>query len=766
MRILLFILLAIISVRLSAQEVKGRIIDDKSEKALTSANILVRESGEVITSDATGSFTIVISTNLTLIVSYVGYESQEITLTPGSELLVIRMVPDVLLEEVIIKAIRATDLQPVAAKTAGIDAINSIHFGQDPVFSMERLSPSITAYSESGTGFANYSLMRLRGIDQSRINITLDGAPLNDMIDQGVFFSNFTDLSNSIESIQVQRGVGTSTNGTASYAGSVSFESLRLNQPEPWGEIGLTAGSFDSYRGSFEGGTGLMDNKMSFYGRYSKTLSNGFKDHSGTDSDSFFFSGGYYGEKDIIKITAFHGRTRNELAYLPVFIGDIETDPRTNYLDPGDEDDFSQQFVQVKHSHEFPGQVSLNSAVYYGAAGGDFPFGFLDTNGDLVQINYPLENDHFGFFSSFNKETSGGDLSAGIHTYTFRRINEEGILPDKSNPYYSDRSQKDEISGFFKISQRVGSIIFFGDVQIRKVWLDLTPDKQFLEDNGFNTTGLGIPMREYTFFSPKVGVTWLAGEQVDLYASFGRSGREPTRADILGSTTINTFNLDAVRDIGSVEAEYVNDFEAGIRFNGDGLRLNTNFFFMDFQDEIAPIGAFIPAGFVQLRDNISKSSRAGLEIDLVWEPTEKITLNASSTYMRGNINEWSPEGDVTVYQDVDPILSPQILFNGSLDIQVARRLGVSLIGRYNGESFLELTNDESLKLPEFFVADARISVNISDNIDLSVLVNNLFDKLYFTNGAPVDIDFDGINDGPGYLVQPPRNVFANLRLRF
>ena len=349
--------------------------------------------------------------------------------------------------------------------------------------------------------------MRLRGIDQTRINITLNGAPLNDMVDQGVFFSNFTDFGNSVESVQLQRGVGTSTNGTASYAGSINFESLRLQGAKPSAELQLVGGSFDTYRVSAEVFSGENDKNMSFYGRYTKTLSGGYKFNSGTNSDSYFFSGGYFGEKDVVKLTGFVGQTRNELAYLPVALQDIEIEPRTNYLDPNDEDDFGQQLVQLEYTRLFNQKMHLTSSVYYGGAGGDFPFTFDDGTGSLTQLNFYLKNDHVGFMSYLNYDNLDLNLTAGIHGYTFKRINEEATAPDFANPYYRDKTQKNEISAFAKASYELNKLTLYGDVQVRSVWLDFDPDVEFLMGSGVNPVP-DIDARQWTFFNPKIGFTY------------------------------------------------------------------------------------------------------------------------------------------------------------------------------------------------------------------------------------------------------------------
>jgi iron complex outermembrane receptor protein len=275
-----------------------------------------------------------------------------------------------------------------------------------------------------------------------------------------------------------------------------------------------------------------------------------------------------------------------------------------------------------------------------------------------------------------------------------------------------------------------------------------------------------VPTRRYTFLSPKVGATYFLNEQFNVYASFGRSGREPTRQDILGATNINASNLDVVSNTESVEPEYVNDYEGGFRFRSTRFAGKLNGFFMKFSNEISPTGDYIPEGFIQLRENIDESSRYGIEAQMRWILLPNLTLSGNATWMQSNITSFSPGGSGQVYEDVESILTPNWLLNSSVVYSPTAWLDLTLSGLYMGESYLELTNRDDLILPSFFVTDLGVNANLRSNISASLKINNLTDELYFTNGAPLDTDFDGMMDTPGYIVQPPRHVFAEIEFRF
>ncbi len=657
------------------------------------------------------------------------------------------------LEEVTISSIRASADAPVAQITVNRKEIEKRYQGQDGAFLLERLSPSIVSYSEAGTGLSNYGQMRLRGIDQSRINITLNGVPLNDMLDQGVFFSNFTDFGNSIESVQIQRGVGTSSNGVASYAGSMNFESLSLTQSEPFAELQFTGGSFNTLRASAEVHTGLMENRTAFYARMSRVQSDGYRYHSGTESNSLFFSGGYFGEKHALKFTGFAGRSENGLAYQAVPISMIKQDPRTNLISENDVDDFGQWLFQLQHTWRLGTKSSLVSTLYYGGAGGDFPLGSRDSTGAFTQFNLPLYNDHFGYMSTFSQSSDYGKFDVGVHLYSFFRKNLQFVEPDRIRPYNEEDSRKDELSVFGKWQKAFGKFKAFADVQVRQVYIDLGADETYLGE------APNIPVRDYLFVNPKIGLNYDINTHWQVYASYGRSGREPRRADIVGYE-VNPGNIEDARNPESVKAEYVNDIEAGLRWQTEKVALDFNAYYMIFENEIAPIGVLIDQYFYQVYLNQESSFRRGVELSARWNFYKNWSIDAQMAYLNAEISSYSPAEQDVVYENVSPILSPE--FNGQLQLnyQPIEGLDLGVRARYLSEQYMGLTNDPSLTVPESFIMDLMASWNFAGEHTLSVQYNNIGDVLYYTYGVPDD------NGEAAYFVQAPSHVYATLRLVF
>ncbi|MFY8000982.1 MAG: TonB-dependent receptor [Candidatus Kapaibacteriota bacterium] len=660
-------------------------------------------------------------------------------------------------ENVLVQSVRAGIDAPIAQTNISAASIDETFQGQDPQYLLEKSTPSLIAFSEAGTNFSNYGSFRLRGIDQTRINMTLNGVPLNDMIDQGVFFSNITDFTNSIRSIQVQRGVGASSNGTSSYGGSINFESLNLREAAPGAEIQLGGGAFNLVRGSAEVRTGIMPSNVSIYAKYSTFGTDGYRMNTGTRGSSVFVSGAYFGENDILKLTGFLGRTQNGLAYLPVPKPLVDRDPRTNINDASDRDDFGQHFLQLEYSRALSGRSTLAASVYYGGSGGDFFVGFRDTANALTQINYPLRNDHIGAMVSLTSLSDDNALETtfGAHAYTFLRRNWETLMPDYTSIYYQDRTTKNEASIFAKATYRLGTLALYADVQARAVGMSFTSDARALSSQ------MPIPTHTWFFLNPKIGATIQMGDNTSIYASFGRTGREPTRFDMLGGTQIVDANVRVLTNPNTVRPEFVNDVEAGLRLVGNSVQAQVNGFYMHFQDEIAAIGAYIPQGFVQLRKNVPTSYRAGLEAEGEWTIHEMLRLSGNATWMAAAISEYVPEnlGTNEVFRNVRPVQTPSIMGSASIQFRPISTLTLEASGRYVGESFLELTNSRDFMLPAFFVLDTRLEWQFLGGNRINLVLHNVFNALYATSGGVAE--FEG-RTVPAYFVQAPRSLVAML----
>lgn len=655
-------------------------------------------------------------------------------------------------------AYRAQDTDPITQSTLSRQNLDRLAVGQDPQFFLERLTPSIIAFSESGSGVSNYGSFRLRGMDQTRVNVTIDGVPVNDMIDQGVFFSNIGDLTNGMNSIQVQRGVGMSSNGTAAYAGSVDFETAQMWDILPKATIQLGMGSFGLTRASAGIHTGQLPGGFSAVARLTSLSANGYRNHTGTDATSALFKIGWKSEKTVADLTALWGGTSNQLGYFPVPKPLADSDPRTNLNDSSDTDDFGQFLIKLRTTHAFNSSLLLDATLYYGGAGGDYFTGYRDTQQVLTLVNYPLENRHIGGFATITAVNviDGLDISGGIHAYTFRRRNWETIVPEVARPYYDDRTTKNDVSVTTRAQYRINNFEAFVDLQARSVNLQFAPDSR--------TDSAGTPSRSWLFVNPRIGFTVHLMPSTDIYASFGRTGREPTRFDLLGGTQISSANIPVLQDQSRVRPEFANDFELGTRTSGLWYSVKSNFFYMAFTDEIAPIGPYIEQQFVQLRKNIESSSRLGFEFEADLTPLPNLQLGINAALTHAVVDRFSPDNtaDTITYNRVTPILTPPVIANMYASYSVSDLFDVSIAMRFVSESFTDLTNNPSLILPSFWQLDSRIWFNVGGGSRIGFFANNILNAFIVTSGGSAH--FNGAMV-PTYFVQAQRTWSAILDIR-
>ena len=652
------------------------------------------------------------------------------------------------LEEVAVTAVRATEDAPVPRTNLTKKEIDAVYMGQHPIFLLEKSTPGLFSYSESGTALANYGQMRLRGINQERINFTLNGVPLNDMIDQGVFFSNFTDVSSNFESIQVQRGVGTSSNGVSSYGGSVNFESLNLRGRESFTKVQLGGGTFETLRGNFQHFTGINKKGWGFMSSFSKLTSKGYRDNTSTDATSYFMTGGYYGDRDVLKFTFFTSRAENGLGYLAIEESILENDRTFNNLNKNDVDDFRQFLAQVQYNRMLSDELILGITGYYGGAGGDFiTFG----------TNFPLKNDHPGVIVNADYSKQHFSLNAGLHFYTFQRKNEESRPDDLANPFYNEASQKDEVSGFVKTNYQLGKLNIYGDVQLRSAQLTISPDYTVV-----NIAPEGDIKFDWTFLNPRMGATYEVNDDFSVYSSFGRSGREPTKIDLFGGFRLDSTNYATVRGGSLSEEEFVNDFELGARYLTQNLILDGNFYLMNFENEIAPDGATLEFGVGQRR-NIPKSTRSGFELMWNYLPSKLFRFSGNLAYLNTSVKDLVI--DRSVVNNSEQILSPDWIINTQLKINPNEKFNFTFSGRYLGKQFMNLPNNSDFTVPSSLIMDASLAFNFSQTIGLTAFVNNVFNNEYETFGLPVDNDFDGTLER-GFFVQPKRNYYLSLNINF
>jgi iron complex outermembrane receptor protein len=594
-------------------------------------------------------------------------------------------------------------------------------------------------------------------MDQTRINITLDGIPLNEPEDEGLYFSNFPDFANSIASVQVQRGVGSSTHGVASYAGSVNFESVPVASVRRGGEVQLTRGAYNTSRLSGEYQSGLTQSGFAGYLRGSAQTTDGYRYNSGNRSNSWFASGGWFGSNDVIKATLLAGLSSNEQAYLASPLSVLRVTPRDNpYGNAGTDavdDRFHQDMASLQWTHALSAGASVATTVYGFDAGGWYD---VPDAGDIY--SYDLHSRWGGIISALQWKGAASGASLGIHASRYAREHWLYLRPDLDTRLYDNTGYKGEQSAFAKGSLVRGRTTLFGDLQLRLAQFRYRP-----------TAGNGVAPASvrWSFFNPKGGASVRVTRSLTGYASVGMNGREPTRADIFaGADDVDSTNAPSAYPLTRVHPESARDVETGVVWQRPTVNLQANLFWMQFRNEIAPIGEINEIGYV-LHKNVPRSVRRGAEGDLTWRLTPRLTAVATASLTDARIREYRDDATGEVFQHATSLLTPKFVSGHGIRSELASWLSVDLDGRYTSRMMETNTNDARFVVPASWYADGAITLRVARQ-SLLVTVRNLFDERVYTGGypGPVPGSLDGSAMEPYYYMLAPRNVSVSARVVF
>ncbi|WP_396213444.1 TonB-dependent receptor [Gemmatimonas sp.] len=647
------------------------------------------------------------------------------------------------IEGVSVQAIRAGSNAPIAQKTIERAALTQRHYGQDVPMLLMNAAPSLIAHTETGTQWG-YSYLRLRGLDQTRINITIDGVPLNDMEDQVLYFANFADLLSNVQSVQVQRGVGTSTAGTASYAGSINFETVPVARKDVGGDVQLQMGSFGAQRATASFNSGL-NNGFAAYGRVSALRTNGYRDHSGVSGRSAFLGAGWFGTRDIVKLTALVGQLYDTLSYTGATLAQLEQNWRFNPLAPNERDKFGQQMVSLAWSRSLRSGASLNTTVYRNSASGNYDYFELPD-----RYRYNLAHTWYGVTSVYNVERGALTVNTGVNANTYQRAHRGYFQPETE--LYDNTGHKQDASGFVKLSYTAGRATWFGDVQGRWARFRYEPSANA------NISERSI---DWAFFNPKAGVTYALGKGVSAFTSYGLTSREPARNDLFaGDDDLNADNVAAYGDFTRIKPEQLRDFEAGVNLRKSTFDLSANVYSMDFRNDIARIGAPTASGSI-LRRNVGSSYRRGLELDWAYRGIERVVLAGNANWSTNRIAQFtdSSRGTPVVRRNVEPLLTPRFTSAHRVEVTPVSRLWVSVEGRYQSRAFLDNTSSPDRVLPDYYTLDATARLSLG-RTSLTVRGQNLGDTRKFGSGA---VSSSG---RVRYFILPARALFVTAAYDF
>jgi iron complex outermembrane receptor protein len=702
-------------------------------------------------------------------------------------------------QEVVLSGIRATKQTPVTRFEISSKELKQLYYGADLPMVLQQ-APAIHAYSDNGTGIG-YSFFRMRGIDQSRINLTVNGVPINDPENQGTFFNNFADLASSAESIQIQRGVGTSTNGAAAFGGSINILSRNLSLT-PSAEVNLGYGSFNSRRLTTEVQTGRIADKYAMYIRLSNLATDGFRERSGSDITTYFFSAARFGEKSLLKLNVWGGDASSTLAYMGVDEATLTQNRKANPLTQNERDQFQQHFAQLQYQYTFNKVSGINASAYYVRGRAPFfqvsfpadpiffPYAFYNMpnpiigNDTITQTNamvaYRLNQYFAGGFANYYYRTRKLTFDAGFHLNSFSsdhfmEVQRMDVFPAGFEPghiAYFNTGYKQEVSAFAKMSYNFSQrLMVYADMQLRHVRFQYAPRTMEFAAPPFSSEDM-----RWTFINPKLGAQLEINSTVSVYAMAGITGREPTRFDY--------FQDDyATRDVkqSDINPEQVRDIEAGIRITKNSLQLNANVYHMYFQNAIINTGELNAFGY-PITTNVPVSTRSGIELDANWRVTKYLSLIHTSNFSHNVISEITQFYSDTnfasvgvVYRNVAPALTPSVIANQGVRLIPTDWLVADVNVRYVSQQFVDNSANAHAAIAPYTVADARLAVNfkkwIKQDVGLSFQINNLLNNVYNAWGNVglfsnvLDYRPDGSTAGvvsPLFFAAPARNYFLTL----
>jgi len=665
-------------------------------------------------------------------------------------------------EEVVVQAVRADERTPVSKTDIERGAIELANRGQEMPFLLGA-TPAVNFQSDSGIA-AGYAYFNIRGIGQTRLNITLDGVPLQDPEDQALYFANFGDFASVVDSVQVQRGVGTSGVGSASYGGSVNFASVGPGDERRL-EAQAGGGSWGTGRGTLAA-SGPVGGGFGLYGRYSVQTTDGFRDHSGVTQGTGYFGATRAGARSFFKLFGFSGREKSQLAFLATEETTLETDLRHNDLTPEEKDDFGQDFVQAQYTWLAGSATTLTAQAYYNGAQGWFRI--WDAARENLQ-QYGIDGQFVGLVLGATHRRGRLGLSWGAHANDFSRDHFMDVVD--GGRAYLNTGFKNELSSFLKATWDAGQTRLWADAQVRHARF---------EYDGAQPLG----SVSWTFFNPKAGVRFEASKQLGLYASIGRMSREPARADMLNGED----DASLPYDLSAVEPESVVDFEAGAELRHGRLLARADLYAMEFENEIALSGDLTEVG-LPARRNAGRSHRRGVELELAFTQSERLRLSANAALSRNRIDAWTQFYDVydvegawlesasVVHHDVEPLLTPEAILNGSLEWKPMPEIALLASGRYVSAAQLDNTGNADFRTPAFFTLDAQASLSLRRLIAkgeprIRVQGTNLLNErrswpsgysyLYFVR----DGSSDTLEGSSYYYPLATRSVYATLEVRF
>jgi len=694
------------------------------------------------------------------------------------------------LEQVYLNGVRVRADSPITHSNLTKQDLAKRNLGQDIPVLLNYL-PGVVTTSDAGAG-VGYTGIRVRGSDATRVNVTINGIPYNDSESQGTFWVNLPDFASSIESLQLQRGVGSSTNGSGSFGASLNIDTDRSSK-EAFAQIANSYGSFDTRKHSVKFSTGLLNDQVEISGRVSNITSDGYIDRASSDLKSYFLQGSYKTDNTFIKALVFGGREVTYQSWFGIDEQTLSTNPTFNpagmYSDEdgtvrfhqNQVDDYDQDHYQLIWNERYNNNWSTSATLNYTKGSGFFEEykedASLDFHGllpitidgetsaesDLVRRRW-LENNFYALSANAHYKDENWDTTTGVFYSYYQGLHFGEVIwatnftgPNLGDRYYSGTGDKHEFTTFSKASYKINnSWSVFGDLQMRIVnykTAGLTSDKVNM-----------IVDEQYEFFNPKFGASYSLNQGNQLYVSYGRASREPRRSDF---------------EQGVFTPEILDDYELGWRFTGKNNTLSANLYYMDYKDQLVLTGQLDDSGGF-IRETSGNSYRAGLEVEGDFKVLQQLHVRPNIALSSNKNKDYttSRDGALVNLGTTNISFSPSFIAGNSIDYSPKQNLQIALLSKYVGEQYLGNIDSQTSKLDAYFLNDFSVNYTITKlsfakSLVLQGLVNNIFDVKYISNGYfyTYDDDFSTPGtvttiEGAGFYPQAGINFLVGATLTF
>ena len=676
------------------------------------------------------------------------------------------------LEEVIVSSVRVKDNIPIAFNNVSKEEISKRNLGQDIPILLNFL-PNVVTTSDAGAGIG-YTGIRIRGVNSQSTNVTINGIPYNDAESLGTFWVDLPDFSSSVENLQVQRGIGTSVNGSSAFGASINILTDKISQ-NPYFESANTIGSFNTVKNNFRFSTGLLNETIEFSGRLSKIDSDGYIDRASSDLKSYFLQLSYKKNKTLLKFLNFGGHEITYQAWNGIDLQTLENNRTYNpsglYYDLNGEerfhenevDNYKQDHFQFHWTQSFSENLSSNLGLnltngrgYYEQYNENGSEDFITRkwlDNKFYVINYTLnylKNNNNIIFGSTYSEYDGDHFGETIWSQNSGDI-------EFTDLFYNGNGLKKDFSNFIKsIYQISNDISIYADLQLRNI------DYQTFGSTS-NIDQLVVD-KKYSFFNPKAGLNYDINQKNKIYFSLSKAHREPTRSDF--ENNIN------------IQPEELIDYELGWKYNSEKFFFNSNLYYMGYKNQLVLTGALDDVGS-PIRENSGKSYRTGIELESVYKATNKLNISANISFSENKNVDYKTNynGVITDWGDTDISFSPNVISSAGIQFSASQDLTFTLLNKFVGNQYMSNTESNISRLSSYSTTDLNILYTIKNSayfseIIFTAMINNIFNKEYVSNGYYYTYD-DTWSDpnlittieGTGYYPQAKRNFLLGLTFK-